>query len=73
MNRATAIAELPDAYATAVRARDEHLTNEEIAARLGIEIEAVEPLLRIAVAKLDAILADHARSPQTPEDNGDPE
>jgi DNA-directed RNA polymerase specialized sigma24 family protein len=73
MNRTAAIAELPDAYATALRARDEHLSNEEIAAQVNIDIEAVEPLLRIAAAKLGAILADHARSPQTREDNGDPE
>jgi DNA-directed RNA polymerase specialized sigma24 family protein len=73
MNRTAAIAELPDAYATALRARDEGLSNSAIAARVNIDIEAVEPLLRIAVAKLGAILADHARSPQRPEDNGDSE
>ena len=72
MDRAAAIDELPDAYATALRARDEDLSNAEIAARVNIDIEAVEPLLRIAAAKLGAILADHARSSQTPEDNGDP-
>ena len=72
MDRAAAIDELPDAYATSLRARDEDLSNAEIAGRVNIDIEAVEPLLRIAVAKLGAILADHARSPQTQEDNGDP-
>ena len=73
MDRAAAINELPDAYATALRARDEDLSNAEIAARVKIDIEAVEPLLRIAVAKLGAILGDHAGSPQTPEETRDPE
>jgi DNA-directed RNA polymerase specialized sigma24 family protein len=72
MDRTAAIDELPDAYATALRARDENLSNAEIAARVNIDIEAVEPLLRIADAKLGAILADQARSPKTQEDNGDP-
>lgn len=71
MDRTAAIAELPEAYAAAVRARDEALSNAEIAARLDIEFEAVEPLLRLAAAKLAAILADHGRSPQTPEDTRD--
>jgi DNA-directed RNA polymerase specialized sigma24 family protein len=70
MNRTAAIDELPDAYATALRAREEDLSNAEIAARVNIDIEAVEPLLRIAVAKLGAILADHSRSAQTPETDG---
>jgi hypothetical protein len=56
MDRTAAIAELPNAYATALRLRDEKLDDEAIAARLGIEVDAVAPLLRIAVAKLDGIL-----------------
>jgi DNA-directed RNA polymerase specialized sigma24 family protein len=71
MNRTAAIAELPDAYAIALRARDEDLSNAEIAARVNVDIEAVEPLLRIAAAKLGAILADRAWSPQRPEDDRD--
>jgi len=51
---------LPEAYATALRLRDAGCTDEMIADRLGIEPEAVAPLLRIAVAKL-------ARRPEAPE------
>lgn len=73
MDRAAAIAELPEAYAAALRARDEHLNNQDIAARLGIEVEAVAPLLRLAAAKLGSILADHGRSPRPREETRDPE
>ena len=58
MDRTAAIGELPDAYAAALRLRDEDLSNEELAARVGVEVEAVEPLLRLAAAKLASILAD---------------
>jgi DNA-directed RNA polymerase specialized sigma24 family protein len=51
---------LPEAYATALRLRDAGCTDEMIADRLGIEPEAVAPLLRIALAKL-------ARRPEAPE------
>ena len=57
MDRTAAIAELPEAYATALRLRDEDVNDETIAVRLGIEVEAVEPLLRLAAAKLDHFLA----------------
>jgi DNA-directed RNA polymerase specialized sigma24 family protein len=73
MDRTAAIAKLPEAYAIALRLRDEHLNNEDIAARLGIEVDAVEPLLRLAAAKLGGILGDDARSPQTREASGGPE
>jgi hypothetical protein len=49
-----AIAQLSEPHTTALRIRDEHLSSEDIAARLGIDIEAVEPLVRIAVAKLSS-------------------
>jgi DNA-directed RNA polymerase specialized sigma24 family protein len=51
---------LPEAYATALRLRDAGCSDEMIADRLGIEPEAVAPLLRIALAKL-------ARRPEAPE------
>ena len=57
MDRTAAIAELPEAYAIALRLRDDDRNDQTIAARLDIEVEAVEPLLRLAAAKLDAILA----------------
>lgn len=47
-----ALDDLPEAYATALRLRDAGCTDEMIADRLGIEPEAVAPLLRIAMAKL---------------------
>jgi len=43
---------LPEAYATALRLREAGCSDEMIADRLGIEPEAVPPLLRIAAAKL---------------------
>jgi hypothetical protein len=73
MDRTAAIAELPEVYATALRLRDEHVDRAAIANRLGIEIEAVEPLLRVAVAKLGGILAAQGRSPQATEETGGPQ
>jgi DNA-directed RNA polymerase specialized sigma24 family protein len=62
MDRTAAIAELPEAYATAVRLVDDGVNDEAIARQLGIEVEAVGPLLRVANAKLAHALAstDHA-------------
>ena len=45
MDRSRGHRRLPDAYATALRPRDED-RNAKIAARVNIDIEAVEPLLR---------------------------
>jgi DNA-directed RNA polymerase specialized sigma24 family protein len=56
MDRTAAIAQLPETYAAALRLHDNHLDHEQIAAQLDITIEAVEPLLRLASAKLDHIL-----------------
>jgi hypothetical protein len=71
MNRTAATAELPDAYATRSSRSDDDLSNEELAALLGIELEAVDPFLRIAVAKLGAILAATDTSPLLGEKVGD--
>ena len=57
MDRAAAIAELPEAYATAIRLVDAGVHEEEIAERMGVELEAVGPLLRVAAAKLARALA----------------
>jgi DNA-directed RNA polymerase specialized sigma24 family protein len=57
MDRTAAMAELPEAYATALRLHNEDFDTETIAARLGIEIEAVAPLLKLAAAKLEHLLA----------------
>jgi hypothetical protein len=57
MDQTAAIAELPEADTTALRARDLSLDDLAIAARLGMELEAVDPLLRLAAIKLQGILA----------------
>jgi DNA-directed RNA polymerase specialized sigma24 family protein len=65
MDRTAALDELPEAYATALRLRDADLSDEVIAARLGIEVEGVGPLLRLAAAKLGGILAADPSTPDT--------
>jgi DNA-directed RNA polymerase specialized sigma24 family protein len=55
--RAAAMAELPTVHATALRLHDAGQPPERIARLLGIEREAVEPLLEVASAKLEEILA----------------
>jgi DNA-directed RNA polymerase specialized sigma24 family protein len=57
MDRGTAIDCLPEAYANALRLYDQGHDNEAIAARLNLPPEAVAPLLRLAAAKLQTILA----------------
>jgi DNA-directed RNA polymerase specialized sigma24 family protein len=63
VDRTTAIAALPEAYAVALRLRDENLPDADIATRLGIEIEAVATLIRLAEAKLGGILAANDSRP----------
>jgi orotate phosphoribosyltransferase-like protein len=48
-------AHLPEAYARALRLRDDGLTADEIAACLNLEREAGESLLRLADAKLAGV------------------
>ena len=55
--RAGALAELPTVYALALRLRDEGEPPDRIARLLGVEPEAVGPLLEVATAKLAEILA----------------
>jgi DNA-directed RNA polymerase specialized sigma24 family protein len=70
VDRTAAIAELPEAYAAALRLRDAGLDDDAIAARLGIEVAGVEPLLRLAAAKLRGILSADAQLPETDEIGG---
>jgi hypothetical protein len=56
MDRRTAIDQLPEAYAAALRLQDEGHDATAIAARLDISA-AVGLLLRVAAAKLRSILA----------------
>jgi hypothetical protein len=51
-----ALERLPATYADALRLREHGETDEAIAARLGIEPEAVAPLVRVAEAKLAALV-----------------
>jgi DNA-directed RNA polymerase specialized sigma24 family protein len=57
MDRNTAIDQLPETYATALRLYDQGCDHDAIAARLDLPVEAVSPLLRMATAKLHNILA----------------
>ena len=57
MDRRTAIDQLPEGYAAALRLQDEGHDAKAIAARLDIAPAAVGPLLRVAAAKLRSILA----------------
>jgi DNA-directed RNA polymerase specialized sigma24 family protein len=54
--RAVALADLPTVHAVALRLHDEGEPPDRIAKLLGIEPEAVAPLLEVASAKLEEIL-----------------
>lgn len=56
--RERALAELPTAHAVALRMREAGRTDDEIASALGVDPVAVGPLLRVARAKLEAILEE---------------
>ena len=58
--RAGALAELPTVHALALRLSDEGEPPDRIAKLLGIEPEAVGPLLEVASAKLEEILGRDA-------------
>jgi DNA-directed RNA polymerase specialized sigma24 family protein len=60
MDRSSALFHLHHAYGRALRLRDGGLTDREIAEVLGVEPEAIEPLMELAEAKLARVL----RAPQ---------
>jgi DNA-directed RNA polymerase specialized sigma24 family protein len=60
MDRAEAITRLPEAYAVALRLRDAGVTDAQLAAGFGIELQSVPSFLRIAETKL-AELAEGRR------------
>lgn len=68
MDRKRARAELPEAYAAALRLRACGVPAPQIAAQLGLEPEAVPPLLRLAEAKLAALV-----DPRPGDERTDPE
>jgi DNA-directed RNA polymerase specialized sigma24 family protein len=57
MEREVALDRLTPAHAVALRAREQGMSSEHIAALLGIEQEAVEPLIQVANEKLRALEA----------------
>ncbi len=57
MDLAAALDELPEAHAAVIRLHRAGMDPAGIAAELGIEVEAVPPLLRVAQAKLASLLA----------------
>ena len=69
MDRARALSQLPEVYAAALRLRDAGRGSEAIATRLGMPVEAIAPLLRLAEAKLSRLLAsDEPPPPNTGSD-----
>ena len=56
MDLAAALDELPEVHAAAIRMHRAGMDTDAIAAELHIEREAVGPLLRVAHAKLAALL-----------------
>ena len=55
VDRATALALLPGAYATALRLHDQGADHTAIAEALGVPAQAVPRLLEIGASKLDAM------------------
>jgi DNA-directed RNA polymerase specialized sigma24 family protein len=64
VDRAQAIAQLPDRYAIAVRLHDSGVPDEVIGQSLGIELEAWGAFFSLATAKLDHILAHDCTHPR---------
>jgi DNA-directed RNA polymerase specialized sigma24 family protein len=63
MDQATALSQLPETYANALRLRDAGLRDEAIARRLGVPEEAIAPLLRLAEAKLTRLMVSDEPPP----------
>jgi hypothetical protein len=65
VDRATALEQLPAAYATALRLNDEGAGHAAIAKAIDVPVEAVPRLLEIGASKLDAVqrAAKAARKP----------
>ncbi|HYA00559.1 MAG TPA: sigma factor-like helix-turn-helix DNA-binding protein [Candidatus Binatia bacterium] len=57
MDRETALETLTPAYAEALRLREQGADDRDIAARLGLPIDAITNLLQLARAKLETLLA----------------
>lgn len=68
MDLAAALDELPEVHGAAIRLHRAGMDTASIAAELGIEVEAVAPLLRVAEAKLAAL----REAPDPPGERGSP-
>jgi DNA-directed RNA polymerase specialized sigma24 family protein len=74
MDLAAALDELPEVHAAALRLHRAGASTARIAAELGIEVEAVAPLLRVAEAKLASLLtAPDIRDGTSPRPGQSPE
>lgn len=68
MDRASALRRLPTAYSRALEWQDEGITDEDIATRLEIPIEALPSTIRIAEHKLAQLMRDPEAEHGRPED-----
>ena len=64
--RATAIGRLPPPYAFALRLKDAGVTDEVVAEALGIDPVSLPPFLKLAEAKLAAILVGQGSGEDMP-------
>jgi DNA-directed RNA polymerase specialized sigma24 family protein len=58
MEREAALDRMPPTHAIALRAREQGMSREDLATLLGIELEAVGPLIEVATEKLRALEAE---------------
>ena len=61
MDRATALTQLPETYAQALRLHDAGLSDDSIASRLDVPTQAMTLLLRLAEAKVAHLMATYER------------
>lgn len=64
MDRDEALAQLPTIYARALQLRDQEWLPAAIAAAVGVEVEAIGPLLDLAEAKLERLLTASMPTPE---------
>jgi DNA-directed RNA polymerase specialized sigma24 family protein len=70
VEREQALAELPPVYAIALRLDEEGVARDVIARGVGVEPQAVEPLLVLARAKLAELMHERARFTYCGTDDG---
>lgn len=71
MDREDALSEIPAHYGVALRMAEAGATTEQISSALGIESEAVGPLIKIAEAKLRRVLGGRDDADQATYSAGD--